>query len=95
MQILPADCLLPAGDVQRSSWQLLSFGNIPNAVSVEGGAVLTLRGLILADIALSAAYQYTPAQPWRNAGVGFPLWPSIVLEPNATVRQLSTLPGHN
>lgn len=73
------------GGLESSSWQTLDFQQLPNAILVDTGGLLTFKDILIADIAPGPAYSYTAAQPWRNAGVGFPMWPTVALAPDATV----------
>lgn len=63
----------------------LDFDGLPATFLVMPGGVLSFDNVVLSNIAPTYAYQYTPWAPWRNAGVGYPLWPSIILSDNATV----------
>jgi hypothetical protein len=47
----------------------LVFSGISNAILVQPGGALTFINTVISDIALASSYEYTPWQPWRNAGV--------------------------
>ncbi|WIA11806.1 hypothetical protein OEZ85_011898 [Tetradesmus obliquus] len=63
----------------------LDFDSMPATFFVKPGAVLTFDNVMLSNIAPTFAYTYSPWAPWRNAGVGFALWPSVILSDNGTV----------
>uniref|UniRef100_A0A383VHP9 Protein kinase domain-containing protein n=1 Tax=Tetradesmus obliquus TaxID=3088 RepID=A0A383VHP9_TETOB len=63
----------------------LDFDSMPATFFVKPGAVLTFDNVMLSNIAPTFAYTYSPWAPWRNAGVGFALWPSVILMHNGTV----------
>jgi hypothetical protein len=65
----------------------LDFSAMPTTFKVKPGGVLSFDNIMISNIAPTFAYNYNPFAPWRNAGVGYPLWPSIVLSENGTVRQ--------
>lgn len=82
----------PAGlnDTQQGglySRQTLDFSSMPAVILVQDGGRLLFDNVVLANIAPTYAYDYSLQAPWRNAGVGYPLWPTIMLESNATVSQ--------
>jgi hypothetical protein len=64
----------------------LDFSRLPNVLCLAPGAVLSLRNVRLVDIAHADRWAPAPAQPLRNAGVGFPLWPTLTLQAGASVR---------
>jgi hypothetical protein len=65
----------------------LDFDSMPATFLVKPGGVLSFDNVMLSNIAPTFAYKYTPWAPWRNAGVGYALWPSIILSENGTVGQ--------
>jgi hypothetical protein len=67
---------------------------MPTTFKVRPGGVLSFDNIMISNIAPTFAYTYNQFAPWRNAGVGYPLWPSIVLSNNGTVRQGWLCPAH-
>jgi hypothetical protein len=65
----------------------LDFDFMPSTFFIKPGAVLSFDNIMLSNIAPTYAYEYSPSAPWRNAGVGYPLWPSVILDNNGTVSQ--------
>jgi hypothetical protein len=65
----------------------LYFSHTPTLFHVKPGAVLSFDNVVISKIAPLSAYSFTSWAPWRNAGVGYPLWPSIVMNENGTVRK--------
>jgi hypothetical protein len=57
---------------------------------VQPGQTLSYTGAVLSELADVFAYSYQPNQPYINQAVGYVLWPSIVLAPNATVGTLAS-----
>lgn len=56
-----------------------------NAMLVENGGRLAFQDITLLDFAHISMYEYSEAQPYRNLGVGWPLWPTIAMAPGARV----------
>lgn len=53
---------------------------------VKPGGRLSFTGVELAQLADVYSYSFKADQPYINQAVGYVLWPSISLSPNATVR---------
>ena len=75
-----------SGESATAASPELDFSRLPNVLCLAPGAVLSLRNVRLVDIAHADRWAPAPAQPLRNAGVGFPLWPTLTLQAGASVR---------
>lgn len=64
----------------------LNFSLMANAMLVGTGGRLAFQDILLSDFAHVTMYQYTPSQPYRNMGVGWPLWPTVAMAPGSRVR---------
>eukprot|EP00775_Hariotina_reticulata_P004708 gene4708-4959_t len=78
-------------DIGATGSPELVFSGMPNAILVQSGGSLTFINTIISEIALTSFYQYTPWQPWRNAGAGYPLWPTMGVAPNGTVTMINVV----
>lgn len=81
----PAATLAPT--VTRG--QSTDFQRAPSNQFVQPGQTLSFKGAVLSELADVFAYTYQPSQPYINQAVGYVLWPSIALAPNATVSMLA------
>jgi hypothetical protein len=61
------------------------FAGAPSNQFVKPGETLTYQGSQLSRLADVFSYSYQASQPYVNQAVGYVLWPSIVLAPNASV----------
>lgn len=61
------------------------FAGAPSNQFVKPGETLTYQGAQLSRLADVFSYSYKASQPYINQAVGYVLWPSIVLAPNASV----------
>eukprot|EP00878_Enallax_costatus_P000820 GHUV01000946.1.p1 GENE.GHUV01000946.1~~GHUV01000946.1.p1 ORF type:complete len:1662 (+),score=542.75 GHUV01000946.1:226-5211(+) len=63
----------------------LNFSLIPDAMLVGPGGRLVFKDILLLDFANVFSYQYSDAQPYRNMGVGWPMWPTVAMAPGSRV----------
>jgi hypothetical protein len=56
-----------------------------SAMMVDTGGYLLFNNVMFSDIANATAYTYRASQPYVNKGVGYGLWPTIALAPQALV----------
>lgn len=85
LHLLRLSCYLLADELSDSGSEL-NFSHISGAILVQQHGLLRFVNITLADIAPFTSYQYGPAQPYRNAGLGWGLWPTITLAPGGQVR---------
>lgn len=83
---VPADGAAPATGADGASRLSLNVSAMPGVLLVGPNSKLHLESMELADVAERTAYVYSAAQPWRNAALGFGIWPSLALSPGAQVR---------
>lgn len=65
--------------------QSIQIKRTPNVMLVKPGERLVVTDVQLSELADTYSYSYNAAQPYINEAVGYVLWPSIALAPNATV----------
>lgn len=63
----------------------INFNKMTYAIMVKRGGLLQIQNVALYGVADAADYVYSPAQPYRIVILGSNMWPTIAMEPGATL----------
>lgn len=71
----------------------IDFSGMASAMMVDTGGYLLFNNVMFSDLGNAAAYTYSDSQPYINRGVGYGLWPTIALAPQALVSRCMETTG--